>query len=340
MGAMSTVPVSAQKPDPAVIFEALNAYQRSAALKAAIELDIFTVISRGNHTASELAQTIGATERGIRILCDYLVLQNLLSKEGDRYSNTINSATFLDRNSPACFASAAGFMLDPRLAAGYADLAQVVRTGLPDGGTVSHDNPIWVAFAKNMAPMIFPSAMDLAEIVASDGPVKVLDIAAGHGLFGIAIAQRNPQARITALDWPGVLAVARENAQKFGVAERHSTIEGDAFDVDFGGPYDMVLVTNFFHHFNRETCERLMRRIHAALNPGGRCVTVEFVPNDDRISPPTAAGFSMMMLGSTPEGDAYPFSEYDSMFRNAGFGASTKQDLPRGPESVIITQRP
>ena len=339
-GAMSTAPVSAQKPDPAVIFDALNAYQRSAALKAAIELDIFTGISRGKHTASELAQTIGATERGVRILCDYLVLQNLLSKEANRYSNTGNSAMFLDRNSPACFASAAGFMLDPRLTAGYTDLAQVVRTGLPDGGTVSHDNPIWVAFAKNMAPMIFPAAMDLAEIVAGSEPLKVLDIAAGHGLFGIAIAQRNPKAQITALDWPGVLAVARENAQKFGVADRHSTIEGDAFEVDFDGPYDMVLVTNFFHHFNRETCESLMRKIHAALTPGGRCVTVEFVPNDDRVSPPTAAGFSMMMLGSTPEGDAYTFAEYESMFRNAGFGSSTKQDLPRGPQSVIISERP
>ena len=187
--------------------------------------------------------------------------------------------------------------------------------------------------------MMFPSAMDLAQVVAGNAPMKVLDIAAGHGLFGIAIAQRNPQAQITAIDWPGVLAIARENAQKFGVADRHSTIEGDAFEANFGGPYDTVLVTNFFHHFNRETCERLMRKIHGALNPGGRCVTVEFVPNDDRVTPPTAAGFSMMMLGSTPEGDAYPFTEYDSMFRNAGFGASTKQDLPRGPQSVIITER-
>ena len=336
---MSTAPVSAQKPDPAVIFDALNAYQRSAGLKAAIELDLFTALSGGQKTASEVAANISATERGVRILCDYLVIQNLLSKEGDRYSLTGTSATFLDRNSPACFGSVAAFMLDPRLTAPYGDLAQIVRSGFPDGGTVSHDNPIWVEFAKNMAPMIFPSAMDLAEIVAGNAPMKVLDIAAGHGLFGIAIAQRNPQAQITALDWPGVLEVARANAQKFGVADRHSTLEGDAFEVDFGGPYDMVLLTNFLHHFNRETCERLMRKIHSALTPDGRCVTVEFVPNDDRVSPPTAAAFSMMMLGSTPEGDAYPFAEYDSMFRNAGFAASTKQDLPRGPQSVIITER-
>jgi 2-polyprenyl-3-methyl-5-hydroxy-6-metoxy-1,4-benzoquinol methylase len=337
---MPTAPVSAQKPDPAVIFDTLNAYQRSAALKAAIELDVFTTLSGGKKTAEEIAAAIGATERGVRILCDYLVIHNLLVKEDGRYSPTVTSATFLDRNSPACFGTAIRFMLDPRVTAPYSDLAQIVRAGLPDEGTVSHENPVWLEFAKNMAPMIFPTAMDVAEMVAGDAPVKVLDIAAGHGLFGIAIAQRNPQARITALDWPSVLAVARENAQKFGVADRHSRIEGSAFDVDFGGPYDMVLVTNFYHHFNRESCERLMRRIHSALTPGGRCVTVEFVPNDDRVSPPTAAAFSMMMLGVTPEGEAYPFSEYDSMFRGAGFGSSTVQPLPRGPQSVIVTQRP
>jgi hypothetical protein len=336
---MSTAPISAPKPDPAVIFEALNAYQRSAALKAAIELDLFTQISRGSHTAKEIAQDIGATERGVRILCDYLVIQNLLSKEGDRYSLTINSATFLDRNSPAFFGTVIGFMLDPRLTAAYSDLAQIVRAGMPNDGTVSHENPIWVEFAKHMAPMIYPAAMDIAEMVAGDAPMKVLDIAAGHGLFGITIAQRNPQAQITALDWPSVLAVARENAQKFGVADRHSTIEGSAFDVDFGGPYDMVLVTNFLHHFDRETCEGIMRKVFAALAPGGRCVTLEFVPNDDRVSPPVPASFSMMMLGSTPKGDAYTFAEYESMFRNAGFPSSERHAVPRAPQTVIISRR-
>jgi ubiquinone/menaquinone biosynthesis C-methylase UbiE len=275
----------------------------------------------------------------VRILCDYLVIQHLLSKEGDRYSLTIDSATFLDRKSPACFGSVIGFMLDPRLTAPYADLAQIVRAGLPSEGTVSHENPLWVEFAKHMAPLTYPTAMDLAEMVAGDAPMKVLDIAAGHGLFGIAIAKRNPQAQITALDWPSVLAVARENAQKFGVADRHSTMEGSAFEVDFGGPYNLVLVTNFFHHFNRETCEGIMRKVFAALEPRGRCITLEFVPNDDRVSPPVPAGFSMMMLGSTPEGDAYTFAEYESMFRNAGFASSEQHAAPRAPQKIIVSRR-
>lgn len=336
---MSTAPVSAQKPDPAVIFDLMNAYQRSAAVKAAIELDLFTAISPGNRTVKEIAASIGATERGVRILCDYLVINNLLLKEGDRYSLGINATIFLDRNSPACFASAIKFLQDPRIATRFDNLAQTIRAGLPDEGSVSHENPVWVEFARNMAPLVFPAAIDLAEMLAGEGPLRVFDIAAGHGLYGISIAQRNPQATITALDWPSVLAVARENAQKFGVAERHSTIEGDAFEVEFGGPYDLILVTGFFHHFDHATCERLMRKILDALAPGGRCVTVEFVPNEDRVSPPAPASFAMNMLGATPSGDAYTLAEFDAMFRNAGFGSSTKHDLPRGPQSAIVTER-
>lgn len=339
---MHPATVSAPEPNPALIFDTLNAYQRSAALKAAIELDLFTGIGSGSLTADAIAATAKASLRGVRILCDYLVIIGFLIKEGDRYSLTPESALFLDRNSPAYFGSTAHFLLDPRLIAPFLDLTNVVRTGrttLPDQGTVSHDNPIWVEFAKQMAPMMYPAAQEIAALVAGEGEMKVLDIAAGHGLFGIILAQHNPKARITALDWPNVVAVATENAEKFGVASRHSTIEGDAFDVDFAGPYDLVLATNFFHHFDPPTCEKLMRKMLAALAPGGRCVTLEFVPNADRVSPPTAAAFSMMMLGSTESGDAYTFAEYEAMFRKAGFSASELHTLTRSPESVIVSRK-
>ena len=152
--------------------------------------------------------------------------------------NGSEAALFLDRNSPAGFGSSVHFLLHPRLLAPFLDLSQVVRTGrttLPEEGTVSHDHPIWVEFARHMAPMVYPAALEIAELVAGEGKVRVLDLAAGHGLFGITIAQRNPQAHITALDWPNVLAVASENATKFGVADRQSLLADDAFAVEFGG---------------------------------------------------------------------------------------------------------
>jgi 2-polyprenyl-3-methyl-5-hydroxy-6-metoxy-1,4-benzoquinol methylase len=165
----------------------------------------------------------------------------------------------------------------------------------------------------------------------------VLDIAAGHGSFGIAIARRSPNAHIVALDWQAVLEVAKENAAKAGVADRYETIAGSAFDADFGRDYDFVLLTNFLHHFDPPTCEKLLQRVYAALKPGGAAVTLEFVPNEDRISPPGAAMFSMMMLGSTAAGDAYTYSELQKMFANAGFSESRLHALPSPDHSVVVS---
>ncbi|MEO7144895.1 MAG: class I SAM-dependent methyltransferase [Bryobacteraceae bacterium] len=339
---MSTAPASLPQPNPAIIFDELNAYQRSAALKAAIELDVFTEIARGSRTADAIAKSVGASIRGTRILCDYLVITGFLSKQSGQYSLSVDSAAFLDRNSPAYLGSAVHFVLDPRLIAPFLSLADVVRTGrttLPGEGSVSSANPIWVEFAKQMATMMYPAAMEIADLAAGGGRIKVLDIAAGHGLFGITIAQRNPNAHITALDWPDVLAVAAANAEKSGVTGRYSTLPGDAFEVEFGGPYDLILVTNFFHHFDPTACGKLMRKILAALAPGGRCVTLDFVPNDDRVTPPTAAAFAMMMLGTTPSGDAYTFAEYDKMFRGAGFASLEPHSLAKAPQTVIVSRK-
>jgi 2-polyprenyl-3-methyl-5-hydroxy-6-metoxy-1,4-benzoquinol methylase len=119
--------------------------------------------------------------------------------------------------------------------------------------------------------------------VRTAGRIEVLDIAAGHGLYGIAFAKLNPQAKITAVDWRNVLQVATENAAAAGVGSRHRTIPGSAFEVDFDGTYDVVLLTNFLHHFDVPTCEAVLKRLHAALRPGGRAAILEFVPNDDRV---------------------------------------------------------
>ncbi len=341
-----TTPSSAHGPNPGIIFETFNSYQRSAALKAAIELDLFTAIAKGSNKVDAIATAIGASTanngRAVRILCDFLTLMGLLSKEGGEYSLGLEARLFLDKSSPAYFGGAARFILDPQVTAPFADLAQIVRTGrttLPDEGTVSHDNPVWVEFAEAMAPMQFMPAKEIAAIAAGDAELSVLDIAAGHGLFGIMIAQQNPKARVTALDWANVLAVAKQNAVKLGVADRLTLLPGDAFTLDFGGPYDVVLVTNFFHHFDLATCEGLIQKVSAALKPGGRCLTLDFVPNDDRVSPPAAAGFAMQMLGGTPSGDAYTLAQYTAMFEKAGFSSSVAHTLEKSPGTLIVSTK-
>ncbi len=185
-----------------------------------------------------------------------------------------------------------------------------------------------------MAPMTAPLGNVVLDGLA--GPVRVLDIAAGHGLFGIEVARQNPHAHIVALDWAPVLEVARGNAQKAGVADRFETLPGSAFDVDYGGPYDIVLLTNFLHHFDTATCVRLLRKVHAALKPGGRAATLEFVPNEDRVSPPMPASFSLTMLTTTESGDAYTFRELEAMYREAGFDRIAAVPIPGSPHTVVM----
>jgi len=166
-------------------------------------------------------------------------------------------------------------------------------------------------------------------------PKRVLDIAAAHGLFGITLAEAISGAEITAVDWPAVLDVAQENAKGAGVADRYRTIPGSAFEVDWGSGYDLVLLTNFLHHFDQETCVGLLERARKSLGEGGRVLAVEFVPNADRVSPPFAAMFAFAMLGSTPSGDAYTAREFERMGRAAGFAQVGVEALPPTPQSLV-----
>jgi 2-polyprenyl-3-methyl-5-hydroxy-6-metoxy-1,4-benzoquinol methylase len=335
---------STQQPSPQLFFQTINAYQRTEGLKAAIELEIFTAIGEGNATAPKIAERCGASERGTRILCDFLCIMGFLNKEENRYSLTQDAAIFLDKRSPAYLGGVTEFISTETLTDNFKNFAEVVRNGGSldaDGGTVAPDNPIWVKFAQAMAPMMALPAQLLAQLVdpTADRKLKILDIAAGHGLYGLEFAKNNPQASVVALDWSSVLEVAKENARNAGVADRYSTIEGSAFDVDYGTGYDLILLTNFLHHFDPPTNEKLLRKVHAALTEGGRAITLEFVPNEDRISPPDAAAFSVMMLGSTPSGDAYTFPELELMFANAGFSGSEMHELPPSIQRAVISRK-
>ena len=313
-------------------------------MRTAIELDVFSAVGAGAETAAAIATKTGAAERGARTLCDYLTIQGFLTKEQGKYALTQESALFLDRQSPASLASMAGFLGTERARSIFDSLTLAVRNGgsvWSEGDNTKPNDDFWVAFARSMAPLTRPASEFISGLLRADEgkPMKVLDIAAGHGMYGITVARKNPKAEIVALDWPAVLQVAQENARKFGVADRYSVREGSAFETELGNGYDYVLLTNIFHHFDMSTCEKLMRRVQVALKPGGKTFTLEFVPNEDRVTPPTAAAFSLIMLANTDSGDAYTLAEYEKMFRNAGFVKTTLHPVPDMPQQVLVSEK-
>ncbi len=338
---MQTGNPSAVPLNPGLVFDMLQAHQRTAALKAAIDLDVFRAVGDGPGDVASIARHCKASERGIRILCDFLVINGVLAKEGHRYRHTPTSGAFLDPRSPACLASVAQFLGNEAVREPFRQLAEVVRLGrttLEGDGTVEPENPVWVQFAETMAPMMAPMAAPLGAVVLDghNGPMRVLDIAAGHGLFGIEIAKQNPKAHVTGLDWAPVLKVALKNAERAGVKDRYDMLPGSAFEVDFKGPYDAVLLTNFLHHFDKPTCVGLLKKVRGALKPGGRAATLEFVPNEDRVSPPMPAAFALTMLTSTASGDAYTFNDLSGMYVEAGFGGVTAHPIPMSPHTIVM----
>ncbi len=327
---------------PDLFWETMTGFQRSAVLKTAVELEVFTKMGEGNATAADIAAACGASERGVRILCDSLATMGFLTKSGDKYGMTESTAVFLDKKSRAYVGSALDFILAPQQRRGFDDLTNAVTKGgssITGDASMDPESTMWVTFANGMAPLMFPVAQMTAEHLdlATDRPLKILDIAAGHGLYGIMAGQKYPNAQIYGADWANVLTVAQENAAKFGMSDRYHTVPGDAFESDLGSGYDAILVPNFFHHVDKEACENFIRKLDASLAEGGKIATVEFIPNEDRISPPTSAMFAVVMLAATPAGDAYTFSEFKKMFENAGFTNNQLFSLEPMPSHLIIS---
>ena len=276
------------------------------------------------------------------MLSDNMGALGLLGKHGQEYSLTEESAKFLDRRSPACVAGVAGFLTLPKLMDGYRNIAEVVRGGqnaLGGQGTLEPENPIWVDFARSMGPLQMPFAEAIAQTLRpTRDKMESARYRGGTRNIRNRRSEAQSERRNLCAGLAAVLKVAQEHARKAGVEGRYHTIPGSVFEVDLGSGYDVVLLTGFLHHFDPATIEKLLKRIHGALAPNGRVVTLEFVPNDDRVTPPVTAAWAINMLVTTPQGDAYPFSEYDRMFRSAGFSSNELIRVP-GPEALIVSKK-
>jgi 2-polyprenyl-3-methyl-5-hydroxy-6-metoxy-1,4-benzoquinol methylase len=327
------------EPNPGLVWDTLNAHQRTAALRAAVELNVFGALSAGHKTAAAIAQHCGVPERGIRILCDSLTISGLIAKSEDGYSHTPTSAVFLAPDSPASMAPTVPFILSAKIRRASDLLTETIRRGHTalEEPLAGEEVTEWVTFAQSMHPMMGPAAEFMAEVASQQGPpAKVLDVAASHGLFGMAFARRSAATKVVAQDFPSVLDVTRAKVSQAGLDAQYDYLPGSAFTIDLGTGYDVILVTNLYHHFDMPTCEVLMRRFHAALNDGGKMLILEMVPNEDRISLPAPASFAMMMLCNTPAGDAFTLSEYQQMLTASGFSSIEKLDVPHSPQQLVV----
>jgi hypothetical protein len=321
------------------VYDISLSYQKTAAMKAAVKLDIFTKIGDQCLSVEQIVNVTGASLRGMRILCDFLCVIGLLEKNSNLYNLSVAAKRFLDRTSPHCLADVIDFFAAPEIVSLIMDdpPSYVIAGGASGLTNISQDNPVWVRFARAMVPFASVAAKRTASYIARRAmqPRKVLDIAAGHGLFGIEVANVISEALIMAIDWANVLEVARKNADLAGLADRYKTASGNAFEIDWGISYDLILLPNILHHFDQDGCVQLLCKAKDSLSIDGSIFVIDIMPNPDRISPPEQAAFAFLMLATTPHGDAYTCAEYEAMAGTVGLTLVDSMQLLPTPQTLL-----
>jgi SAM-dependent methyltransferase len=311
-------------------------------IEAAIRHAVFDHLADGPRSLDELVHNTGASQRGLRALCDALVGLELLRKEGAKYALSPESGAFLVSSRPG-YQGGMFRHVSRHLLPHWMQLEEVVRTGKP-GTSVNRQatgGEFFKEFVEDLFPRGYPAAKRLAEelkIEARGGAPSVLDLAAGSGVWSIALAQRSPQVRVTAVDWPEVIPVTRSVTQKHGVAGQYRFVEGDLLAADFGTGHRVATLGHILHSEGEDRSRRLLAKAFDALAPGGVIAIAEMVPNEQRTGPAHALIFAVNMLVHTDAGDAYTFGEISSWLRDAGFANPRELEAP-APSPLILADK-
>jgi len=318
-------------------------YVPTMVLESAIHHRVFDVLDQGPKTLDETAAATGASRRGLRAIMNVLVGLNFLSKDGETYKLTPESEAFLVSTKPSfqggILKHTSGHLI-PR----WLRLNEIVKTGQPSVAVNQEGDgtTFFQSFVMDIFPMSYPSATTLArhlELGKRGGPVKVLDLAAGSGVWGIALAQSAPNVSVTAVDWSGVLPATRSSVDRFGLTDRFTFTAGDLNTSDFGQGYDIATLGHILHSEGEARSRALLRKTFDALAAGGTIAIAEFLVNPDRRGPVPSLLFATNMLVNTEEGDTFSFEEISEWLKDAGFVDMRLLDAP-GPSPLILATRP
>ncbi|HVT90378.1 MAG TPA: class I SAM-dependent methyltransferase [Tepidisphaeraceae bacterium] len=330
-------------PTPERLMQMAWGYAMPLAIEAAIANHVFDHLDAGPKTIEQLSRDTGASARGLRMLMNMLVSIELLSRDSQqRYSLTQESSSFLVSTKPS-FQGGIFKHLSKQLVPKWERLSQIVKDGKPVMAVNAQQEG--AAFFEQFVEDIFPMSYGAASVLGdalnlreASKPVKVLDIAAGSGVWGIALAQKSSQVKVTALDWENVLAVTRRMAAKFKVQNQFNYIAGDLNTADFGNGYDIATLGHILHSEGETNSRQLVKRVYDALAPGGTIIISEFLVNDDHTGPANAAIFAVNMLVNTEQGDTFSFNEIARWLREAGFKDARTIEAPAPSPLILATK--
>jgi len=312
-------------------------------LEAAIRHRVFDVLDNGPKTLSEVREATGASERGLAAIMNVLVGMNFLAKEQDRFSLTPESSAFLVSTKPG-FQGGLIRHTSQQLLPQFLHLNEIVETGRP-AASVNQEKTgadFFQNFVNDIFPVSYPAAQTLSQHFLANGAgraVRVLDLAAGSGVWGIAMAQGAEKVSVTAVDWPEVIPVTQKTVGRFGLAERFSFIAGDLLEVDFGRDHTIATLGHILHSEGEERSRKLLKKTYDALAPGGTIAIAEFLVNADRTGPVNGLIFAVNMLVNTDTGNTYSLEEISSWLEEAGFTNVRTLEAP-GPSPLVLATKP
>lgn len=329
---------------PERLMELSFAYAPPLIISAGVSNKVFDSLEDGAKTSEQVAEQTGASARALRILMNALVGLDLLKKHREgKYSLTPESAAFLLSKKPGTHAGFFG-SIAPQLISRWLRLSDIVREGRPavSVNQETEGTEFFSQLVENIIPMSYPPAQKLGDhlkLARTKNDIGVLDLAAGSGIWGIALAQKSPRVRVTAVDWAGMIPMTKRITQKFGVGDRFNYVEGDILDANFGSGYDIATLGHILHSEGEERSRKVLKKTFRALKPGGVIAIAEWLVNDNRTEPLPSLMFAVQMLVNTERGDTFSFNEIKNWLQDAGFKKVRTLEAP-GPSPLILATKP
>jgi 2-polyprenyl-3-methyl-5-hydroxy-6-metoxy-1,4-benzoquinol methylase len=326
---------------PSKILELSWGHACTAALVTALELDVFTHIASGRSTPDAIAGAADANKDAVATLLLALAGIGLLVPDEDSYQLSADAAAHLVKGKSGYLGDLRylhrelNFRVWPRL-------TESVRSGRPCENLFARDlSSVWKSVLPYLDALGVPAAQWIAELTATRVPEapSVLDVGCGSGIYGRRITRRLPGARITGLDRPDLVELARSRAEEEGLRSSTTYLGGDLYELEWGKDHDVVLLSNVLHGYGPKDCQRLLSLAWEALHPGGLAIVHEFVPDHERPTDnPVAALLGLEML-LTSRGAAHSTDQYERWLRQAGFSSFSSHRSPTGPTTVLIAFR-
>jgi precorrin-6B methylase 2 len=339
MAAQVSAPVTPER-----IFQFAWGYAHPLILEAAIRHRVFDVLDGGPKSLAEISEATGASERGLKAIVEFLVGLAFLERQSDgKFALGPEAAAFLVSTKPG-FQGGLIRHCSEHLIPRWLNLNEVVATGKPVSPVNQQADgaEFFEQFVTDIFPMSYRVAQELAvhlELAGTAEAVRVLDLAAGSGVWGIALAQSSQHVTVTAVDWHGVIPVTKKTVARFGLAERFTFVEGDLHDADFGSGHNVATLGHILHSEGEALSRKLLGRTFAALAPGGTIAIQEFLVNNDRSGPLNGLIFAVNMLVNTDSGSTFSFEQISEWLTEAGF-VNARTVETHGPSPLILATKP